>query len=277
MMHGPGLSGNSGTRTGWDDPPFARIGTIDPGDIVFVKDIDAAEDIEPAFGAGDRHGYGGAGDVLVYRPNGRGDVTAIIHRAMLYVEAVPEACEPQVDCVFRIPSTCDNPSFADWAEEPDFEKYCLGSPDLITLHLRRDGLFLNLDRFPCNFVGGCPRFSSGFVTKGDNNLGDDQQSSGISRTVQVPWIIGKARGEVPWFGLIKLAIYGNPNYRTDTDPTEGANWKILRARAPWDIWTGLFLALGALVSVPVVVDAGGNFLARRRERPPGPGRPPPKP
>lgn len=274
MMHGPYTTGDSRHITQWNPPPFGRIGTIDPGDIVFVKRVRSVEQVEVAFGQGDRTGYGAPGDVIVFRPDGFTHKTRVIHRALLYVEADPEGCTPNVDCVYRIPAVCNNPGFDQWSGGQNLDEYCTGSSRPITLHLQRDGLFLDLDNFPCSPGAGaaCSPAFSGFVTKGDNNLLADQAST-ISRTVRLDWIIGKARGEIPWFGLIKLAIYENPTYNSNTDPTLGRNWKILGATAPWDIWMCLFLSLAVLIGTPMAIDYVSNARAKRR----APPEPPPPP
>jgi signal peptidase I len=278
MMHGPFGSGSSSSPTHYGNPSFGRIGTIDPGDIVFVKRVDGPEDVEVAFGAGGRGGYGGHGDVIVFMPNGEPGRTRVIHRAMLFVEAVPEGCQPGVDCTYRVPAFCDNPGLDEWAGRSNhgLGKYCEGSRDPLVLRLERDGLVLDIPAeaaFPCASGGmTCPAFHSGFITKGDNNLAPDQQrQSGISQAVRIEWVIGKARGEIPWFGLIKLALYGNKSYNTGTDPTQGSNWKILAASAPWDIWLSLFLALAILVSIPMGIDVVTTRLSKRKR---GQGPPP---
>lgn len=277
MMHGPFLSGRTSQPTPWNSPPFGRAGTIDPGDIVFVKRVRSADAVEVAFGKGGRDGYGGHGDVIVYQPNAEPGRIRIIHRAMLYVEALlpggspaVNGCTPNVDCVYRIPAVCDNPAIDAWNRGEDLEKYCAGSSDPIQLNLVRDGLFLRTtDSYPPCDAARCPTFFSSFLTKGDNNDGVDQAQM-ISGPVRLEWIIGKARGEIPWFGLIKLALYGNRNYQPHTDPTGGANWQLLAARAPWDIWVCLFISLAVLISIPMIIDYVSNLRAKRRERsPPG--------
>jgi len=275
MMHGPYLSGDTNALTGWSKPAFGRAGTIDPGDIVFVKDIDEADDVEPAFGKSRRGGYGGHGDVIVYQPDGNEGRTRIIHRAMLYVEVTVEGCTPNRDCIYRIPAVCDNPAFDEWNRGQDLEKYCAGSSDPINLDLERDGLRLFVGSYPpctSSSNGNCGPFYSSFITKGDNNKEVDQ-THGISSPVRLEWVIGKARGEIPWFGLIKLALYGNDNYQPGTDPTRGANWKILAATAPSDIWLCLFLSLGILIAIPMVIDFVGNVRQKRLQGRGGPPQP----
>ncbi|MCI4366411.1 MAG: hypothetical protein L3K08_01535, partial [Thermoplasmata archaeon] len=55
---------------------------------------------------------------------------------------------------------------------------------------------------------------SGFVTMGDNNFdarghGEPDQAGDLSTLVEPGWVIGVARGMIPWFGALKLAIAGN--------------------------------------------------------------------
>ncbi|MBI2077024.1 MAG: S26 family signal peptidase [Euryarchaeota archaeon] len=276
MMHGPFRGGKMGIPTLYGEPPFGRVGTIDPGDIVFVKRVRSADDVETAFGDGSREGYGGHGDTTVFMPNGSNSRTRVIHRAMLYVEVEEDGCMPraaQNPCVFRIREAC-NPEFSVWAGNANVDKYCEGTTDLVTLSLNREGLFLTLTEFPC-WNRGCEAYTSAFITKGDNNeCADQDPCSNISAPVRLSWIIGKARGEIPWFGLIKLALYGNDSYGNGaSDPTAGSNWKLLNATAPWDIWLSLLISLGVLISIPMVLDFVGNLRAKRKAE----GKRPPKP
>jgi hypothetical protein len=79
------------------------------------------------------------------------------------------------------------------------------------------------------------------------------------------WIVGKARGEIPWFGLIKLAIYGNRDtYHETSDPTTRSNWGILNSLAPSDIWICLFVSIAVLITIPVGVDFLRDRLRKHR-------------
>jgi signal peptidase len=65
----------------------SMIPHIQIGDIIFVESIDRTEII--TYETGKKTGYesfDNYGDVILYRPYGREDVTPIIHRAMYYVE-----------------------------------------------------------------------------------------------------------------------------------------------------------------------------------------------
>jgi signal peptidase I len=140
MMHGPESPRPFGT------PPFGRVGTIDPGDIVLVKDIDEPQDVDVAFSPSAGRTYGGHGDVIVFHPYGRTGGTAIIHRAMLYIEVNTEGCRPSVDCEYRIPAACES-GFGRYVRSGEWQKYCNGSRDSFALHLERDGLFLELTNY----------------------------------------------------------------------------------------------------------------------------------
>jgi len=298
MMHGPDGPCMQAPRgcSDFGRPVYGRMGNIDPGDLVLVKRVSSFDGIETAFGDGSRGGYGAHGDVLIYKRPPHGSGTPIIHRAMLKVFVKEEGCSPGqangTGCVYVIPETC-SPAFADFVQprsgSSDWHAYCEGSSEPITLALVRDGVFLNLEGYPCR--ASCSvSYYSGIITKGDNNWVADQPSpySGeVSMVtaccpIRMEWIVGKARGEVPWFGLIKLALYGNPNYlcgvgESCSDPTRGTQWTFVRATAPWDIWVMLFVAIGVLVAAPIGFDyAMATMRARRKGRPPRrKARPPP--
>jgi signal peptidase I len=301
MMHGPDgpcLKGSRGCAE-FGRPAFGRMGTIDPGDLVLVKRVDSFDDIETAFGDGSRGGYGAHGDVLIYKRPLRGAETPVIHRAILKVFVQTEGCVPGPangsGCTYVIPETCNAEGFASFVQPrsggSDWRKYCAGSSEPITLDLKRGGVFLTLNGYPCATSCQAPYYS-GIITKGDNNQFQDQPSpyagefaAGIACCpIRMDWIVGKARGEIPWFGLIKLALYGNARYQCGenqpcSDPTRGKQWTFLRATAPWDIWVMLFVSIGILIAAPVGVDfVMGRWRERRgREPPEEPPRPPARP
>lgn len=297
MMHGPGGPCLGGTRrcSEFDSSPFGRLGTIDPGDLVLVRDVDRFDQIETAFGHGERDGYGGHGDVIVYERDGASAKTPVIHRAMLLIEAEPAGCRPNVltnPCTYRIPETCDAALFSTFVQtgSGNWRNYCSGSTQPITLILKRDGLFLSMRDYPCPASQQCPAFEGGFITKGDNNWQYDQPtpytgSAGSNDItccpVSIDFVVGKARGEIPWLGLVKLSLYGNKMYEPSGDPNGSPQWTIVRARAPWDTWVGLVVATAVFVSVPIGVDHLVEWIRkwraeRARGRTPAAKRPPSK-
>ena len=159
------------------NPPFGRYGTIDAGDMVLVQKISKRSDIIPHggnFGGAQAENglktYGDYGDVIIYKPLGRNDVSQIIHRAMCWVD------------VYNY----------DGITTYTIEDYGIYNETEITipqLGLRDEKPFWT---------------HSGFLTKGDNNNIIDQISNICPQPIKVSWISGKARLEIPWLGTINL-------------------------------------------------------------------------
>jgi signal peptidase len=211
-----------------DDASYGKIGTIDPGDLVLVKKIDGRDDVTPrgaSFAPQTSHrSYGDYGDVVIYYPMGNEGRTPVIHRAICWVEVHP-------DDTYTV--TAYNITGAQTITIPELQ------------------------------LSGYQPTNSGFITKGDNNrLPDQYQSGGIcAEPVKPEWIIGKARGELPWFGLIKLMIYGNEEVNGEP------GWvKIGNAVAPKDIWVCLGLSLLGIAAVPISLDAYEYYRRRQNEK-----------
>jgi signal peptidase len=157
---------------------YGRVGAIDPGDLVFVRHVSAAEDVATK-AQGKSSTYGDFGDVVVYHRNGSGTATPIIHRALFYLQV-------NADGTYSVPELG-----IDHAERLD-------QPAATSLA-------------GCTIQGGLGRplvpTDSGFITRGDNNPFADQcPAASISGPARVGWLLGKARGEVPWVGLVKLFV-----------------------------------------------------------------------
>lgn len=218
--HSPMVVVTSGSMM-HENSPFGRIGTIDPGDLVLVKKIRGKDDVitrGPSYAPATRHKtYGDYGDVIIYVPDRDGDgradkyATPIIHRAICWVEKNPDG------------------SYT-------VKEYNLTNVSLITI--AELGIY--------NYKPP----HSGFITKGDHNKVADQRANGyLSTPVKPEWIIGKARGEIPWFGLIKLIFFGNGNGYNGKDAV-----RIGRAVAPKDEWICLGIALLIIVGIPTAWD-----------------------
>lgn len=281
MMHGPfGPCAPDGIECGhaFSSPGFGRVGTIDPGDLVLVKKVRSLDDVETAFGMGGRSGYGGHGDVVVYK-NGNGP--PVIHRAMIHIVAQPEDCRPggATPCQIRVPEACDRRTDA-FVRDGDWASYCEFTSQPLKFKIERNGLWLRFENYPCMTSSACPPLHSGVITKGDHNPESDQASGlAFGGPVRLSQIVGKARGEIPWVGLLKLALRGNPIYHPQNDPTRADQWTILAGTAPWDEWTALALAIGALVGLPFVAEKVRDRLRRREDEPPAGGTtkgPPPR-
>lgn len=205
----------SGSMMHGDD---SRFGVIDTGDIVLVKRVDSRGDVV-TFVEGQKRGYetySDYGDVIVYRPYGRSDVTPVIHRAMFWVE-VNTTDNNQSNWTIRVPEI---PKYANWVKEIDLPEF--GLEDYKAADAKH----------------------SGFITKGDNNyyegkpIADQHKRSRICREpVKLEWIMGVARGEIPWFGLIKLWATGS-----------------LRGSAPSTSVISLGISLFLIIGLPIIWD-----------------------
>lgn len=206
-----------------DDATFGRVGTIDPGDLIFVRTVDSRTDVLPfkeAENAGGGHRtYGAPGDVIIFQA---ARSTPIIHRAMAWVELDRGGG--------------DGPRYTVAAYGVHAEP-SISIPEL------------GLNNYRPN--------QGGFLTKGDSrqNRLSDQAVGIVEEPVAPRQILGKARGEVPWFGLIKLMFSQNTCER---------GWlRIGRACAPTDLWAMLGVGMAGVLAIPLVVDYGAVRLEER--------------
>lgn len=222
------------------DGPFGRVGTIDPGDLVVVKAVDGVDDVATLVEGG-RSRYGLPGDVLIYFPADDRAAVPIIHRAIAYVEVEASG--------YRVRWDPDAPCVGGASKDGAWCRY--GSAG-VTIPAA------NLDRYRPN--------ANGFVTKGDNPVTNpdadvvnriSHDAEGHPSIVRPEWVEGKARGEVPWLGLLKLSLAGQPNERNPPASYVRVGW----AYAPPDLWVMLGVALAVLVGGPLAFDA---WRARRR-------------
>lgn len=211
------------------DPPFGRLGTIDAGDMVLVKRVYILDDI---IVHGSEYGgaqatndkrfftYGSWGDVIIFKPMGRDDVSQIIHRAMCWVDV------HEFDGVYYY----------------TIEEYGIFNQSV--LHIPELGL--NNHR---------PIWThSGYLTKGDNNAVIDQISQICPQPVQFEWVTGKARGLIPWLGVINLLF---------EDVLHG---KQTRHNVHTDSWIMLGVVIVVLVSIPVSFDVYDYLKEKKKQQ-----------
>ena len=176
----------------YSEPRYSHIGTIDTGDLVVVKKAEKSDIVTYLEGKKtDYKKYGDYGDVIVYYKNGietyEGQpVTPVIHRAMAWVEIIDKENEtyyiPEIDTTFQ------------------------GKIQLAEIGLGGGASIQNLQ-------------NSGYITKGDStgNPHPDQLThyditGAPVQPVDPNWVVGIAKGELPWFGLIKLRVTQPDNY-----------------------------------------------------------------
>jgi len=195
-----------------------QLGLINTGDLVLAQKTSLSA-ITP-YVTGLQTGYstyGEFGDVLLYWPNGQGS-TPIIHRALLYLEWDPLGfynatdlaglqCGSQPNAAFATPGTTGSCGTTRLA----------GELDLYHVGWRSENISIDLS---------APALGrhSGFLTMGDNNTAPDQSGvavPAISSLVEPGWIIGVARGMIPWFGAVKLLLQGQAS------EVPGQSWEFL--------------------------------------------------
>ena len=232
MQHGPG----------------DHLGYINAGDIVLAQKaglgsiVTYVDALSTGFST-----YGLLGDVLLYYPNGSTGATPIVHRAIIYLQY---DAHNQTYNATGLPANACGAGSSDLYATPGTAGGCatnyLTLSDTLQL-FRVGGRTVTVD-FSCTSVLGG---HSGFVTLGDNNSNPDQNTQtcapSLSTLVEPGWVIGVARGLIPWFGALKLLLDGNAG----KVPT--ASWEYL----------------GLTIAGVIFAAAGLHVLLRRRreERP----------
>ena len=232
---------------------YSSVGVIDTGDLTFVRTLQRSHGIVP-WVQGEKDDYsrhGGYGDVIVYHKNGLTTVTPIIHRAIVWLEWNASAVGYDV------------PSMGFVGVRTGFTIHDL--PSYNTGEREEIDLWVNVSVIINNFKtvsGRTPH--SGYLTKGDHNREIDQVSLpawtslgtppvGLTRLVEPVekgWVVGVARGELPWFGLIKLWVNGQTGQRS----------------MPVNSGPDLGLTVALLLFVPMLFDVTAAELKKRRPK-----------
>ncbi len=227
------------------------IGVIDTGDMVILKKVSSDGEIRTYLDslADGYQTYGEYGDVIIYKPYGLDSRTPIIHRALLYMEYNSTGGGYDIPVLADIPSSMWNVTsgLKDWHNLKTGIVLTGIGYNQITVRLDVSTI-LNNSYFKINNLTPF----SGLVTLGDNNQGSTDQIAGICLApVKLDWITGMARGELPWFGLLKLWITGpSPD-----------------GPVPENSKTGLFVSLGLLIGGPIAIDITSLVLERRGKHP----------
>lgn len=221
------------------DDNLSHIGTIDTGDLVLVKDVKDEGDIETyldGYLSGHKT-YGDYGDVIVYKRGGLDTYTPIIHRALVYLEANPDGMSYRVDALQSVP-------IQKWITVDPTDTWDHLTSTLVIFNVGWESVTVYI-----NIEAMAEPLRSGYITKGDHNPNIDQAYSGGSGAipVQLEWVVGKARGEIPWFGLLKL-------WSTDS----------LGSTAPSNSVRNLWIAIALIVISPILIDIALTYRQKRR-------------
>lgn len=225
----------------YEETPYGRLGTIDVGDMVFVR-ATTPDAIETWTEGGPDH-YGRPGDVIAYWPDGNRDPTTnktIIHRAIAWVDVENNVTEITYTLYWID------------GEVRTWDSRGIYFPPL--------GFSESFGFSPTS--GYRPTYS-GFLTKGDNAFSNPatDQALGISRVVDPTWIVGEVYGEVPWMGLGKLALQSG-----QTNP-EVPGWeRVGNAFAPLELWSTFFVTLALLILVPLALDTWRAWRKLKRDQ-----------
>ena len=187
-----------------------KVGLINAGDLVLVKKIDPSSVVPYVVGEETGYStYGEYGDVILYHPNGNAGLTPVIHRAILYL--VWNAGNQTYSAPSLAPLPCGTQAGARYSISG--RSTGCGTTGLLTsITLYGVGWEGATVDIPLGDLG----HYSGFITMGDNNTvpgsppqGETDQTFGISGLVAGGWIVGVARGMLPWVGSFKLLVDGN--------------------------------------------------------------------
>ncbi|MDG6220191.1 MAG: S26 family signal peptidase, partial [Candidatus Thermoplasmatota archaeon] len=228
----------------------SAIGPIDAGDLVLVKAVNSRQDVITYLEGVERQHvqildgqgvleyqfnhtgtrspystYGEAGDVIVYYKNGDRADTPIIHRAILWVEY--------------------NSTGGGGFNVPELGLHGFsGKIRLLNMGHLEQTVVIDLGDVLAKGFNATGRPHGGFITLGDANRGSyDQRSHRDAQgnpiePIEVFWIYGVARGEIPWFGAIKLHFSNDPG----------------RGEIPGNVWTNIILTIGALIGAAISLD-----------------------
>ncbi len=210
----------------------SQLGVIDTGDIVVVKQTSYNDIVTYVEGRASSHStYGQYGDVIIYRPMGSDQRTPIIHRPIVYIEYNSTSRSFDVPSLSNLEFGTDwwSPQGEDrwWGLDSTLSIINYGHSDVnVTINL---GNLLNYEH-------------SGFITMGDNNITptegryDQLFGSICPAPVKGEWVEGKARGELPWFGILKLSLMG----RTEDVPSNSV--------------VSLLISIAVIVVLPFLIE-----------------------
>ena len=230
------------------------LGVIDTGDMVFQQAAPTRASIL-TYIEGRASGYstyGDYGDVIIF--NRPGNPTPVIHRAIMYVTVYPNGTADVLDVA--------NPSFSDWSATngagATTDPHSLETLTIHRMGFDHDlGITFNFPRDFARFAPVAPR--TGYITMGDHNAylscSLNRDPCRASLPYDTGWmprqtdVVGRARGELPWFGLLKLTLQ-------PTDACCPGGWG--DPEAPKNSWDALLGGLIFLLALPFILEIVGR-------------------
>ncbi|HYS72003.1 MAG TPA: S26 family signal peptidase [Thermoplasmata archaeon] len=230
------------------------LGVIDTGDMVFQQAAPTRASIVTYIEgrAGGYSTYGDYGDVIIF--NRPGNPTPVIHRAIMYATVHPNGTADVLDLA--------NPALTNWSATngagATTDPHFLETLTIRAMGFDHDlGITFNFPRDFMRFAPTAPR--SGYITMGDHNaylscslMKDPCRASLPYDTGWMPRqsdVVGRARGELPWFGLLKLTLQ-------PTDSCCPGGWG--DPEAPNNSWNALLVSLLFLLALPFILEIAGR-------------------
>ena len=221
-----------------------RLGVINAGDIVLAQRASLGSIVTYVDALRTGYStYGSLGDVILYYPNGSAGATPIVHRAIVYLQYDSRNGTYNATGLAGLPCGASAPHVY-YTAGPSGACATTYLTAADTLNLYGIGGRTVAIQFSCTSgLGG----HSGFLTLGDNNTEPDQIAPAcgippLSTLAEPGWVVGVARGLIPWFGALKLLLDGNA------------------ARVPTASWE----FMGLTISGVIFAAAGVHVLLRRR-------------
>lgn len=187
-----------------------QVGLINTGDLVLAQKASADQITSYVVGAQTGYTtYGEYGDVILYHPNGNPAGAPIIHRALIFIIYNLDGTYNFTQLQGQPCGNVANPTYS--VSLPASACQTQGVPAAASLTLYHVGWRSVEVTVSLSSLGQ----ASGFLTMGDNNFNPQAPNQGnpdqpfLSNLVQPGWIVGVARGMLPWFGAFKLLLEGN--------------------------------------------------------------------
>ncbi|MEE9490456.1 MAG: S26 family signal peptidase [Thermoplasmata archaeon] len=231
------------------------VGVIDTGDLVLVQDAHSKSDIITYVeGRATGYGtYGEFGDVIIYKQGGNYEAKSIIHRALIRLDWNESSGTIDIPDLDRLELGADWSGKTSGGENVTSPYGLNGTIMLYHVGYAKVNITLPIGTYILQFNQGDPG-GSAFVALGDHNDGNTDP-----RIIMQDWIEGRARGEIPWFGLLKLTLF--------RDPGAPCCSEIYDSAAPRNSWDALLVAIVLIIAVPIVLDFGISYaLDFRRKR-----------
>jgi signal peptidase len=225
------------------------IGTMDTGDLVMNKKVGAFSEVVTYLSGKESNytAFGSYGDVVIYWRDGDKSLTPIIHRVVLYLTA-------NDDGSFGAPELQQHTAGVEYDFIDSADSWDHITDDIVIHHYGYTDQELNIPistmiRYAHNRGAA---LHDGFVTKGDFNQEVDQRLGITKNREPVPfdWIIGKAVGEIPWVGVIKL-------WFTNTLPGD----------TPANSIMSIEICIAAIIAIPIASEAYIFWKGRKLEIP----------